>query len=123
MGNTYRPSSADIITALDAWLYAYKLTVIAALIEFAVILRMKKIETYKKTSALPLVNSRIKTRKNRWLKFKAKDHFVSVDERCNQIDRLSFYAFTVLFLFFCFVYMVACFNLTSPVLDHIPDIN
>ena len=88
MATSARAFDAKVFTAMDAWFYACRFSVGAALLEFAMVIKM--------ISKLP---SEVD-----------QEHSASAHDRCRVYDNLAFWVFSVTFVVFCFAYGGICLS-------------
>ena len=81
---------AKVFTAMDAWFYACRFFVGAALLEFAMVIKLAS-KLSSETDGEGPRNGR-----------------VSTSTRCRIYDRFAFWIFTVTFVVFCFAYGAIC---------------
>ncbi len=87
MGNAGKTFKTQVFTASDLWIYACKLTVIAAIFEYGYILRMRK-------------SSRAKVGN--------KKEVAAMEKACHKIDRVAFVIFAVAYAVFIAGYVIFC---------------
>ena len=91
--------NSPIFTAIDAWFYVCKLIIIAAVFEFAAILKMhnSKISSDKLTEGSESVQDKIDKER--------------VQHR--KVDARAYICFNITFAIFCIIYVVVCMIMGS----------
>ena len=86
--------NSPVFTAIDAWFYACKLIIIAAVFEFAAILKIMNsvkistdVEEFQDNDVTGLDKRRVRSRK---------------------VDANAFIVFNIIFALFCIIYAVVC---------------
>ena len=86
-----KPFRTEAFTVGDIWLYACKVMTAAASLEYAYLLRLRKVDS-KRTADDDDDDTASK----------------SLDERCTDIDRRAFIVYAAAFLAFTLIYIIVC---------------
>ena len=79
--------NSPVFTAIDAWFYVCKLIIIAAVFEFAAILKMHNSQKISSDKAAEIEKERVQHRK---------------------VDARAYICFNITFAIFCIIYVVVC---------------
>ena len=99
MATLSRAFDAKVFTAMDAWFYACRFFVGAALFEFALIIKLiSKLPASRNT--MVIIEQEVTN--------PTREADGSPDDRCKLYDKYAFWIFSLTFLAFCLTYGTVC---------------